>query len=93
MKTWQVQASGEEFVRGGVKDSFELCGFVQAEGPDEAFQKALIIAKRMHPEIAHIDKQGWPKPVINADEIEDATGLRGIKIDIVEIYWDNDEIS
>ncbi|ULU24455.1 hypothetical protein [Dyella terrae] len=89
MKTWQVLGYGEGFVRGERVLGFELSGLVFAEGPNEAFKKAIALAKREWPEISQADKEGFPRPVINADEVDEVTGQLIIDGERVELFWDD----
>jgi len=88
MKTWQVLGRGEGFVHGKSTLGFELSGFVLADDPNEAFEKAITIAKREWPEISQAEKKEFPRPVINADEVVEVTGLRFVDEERVELFWD-----
>ncbi|MGO4505350.1 hypothetical protein [Dyella sp. 2YAF14] len=88
MKTRQVIGRGEGFVRGESILGFELSGFVLADGPDDAFAKAVTLAKRKWPEISQVEKDKFPRPVINADEVAEVTSGLVIGEDRVELFWD-----
>jgi hypothetical protein len=87
MKIWQVLGRGEGFIRGGKTLGFELSGFVSADGPNEAFEKAISLAEREWPEISQAETQAIPRAVINADEVEDVTGRLTVEVDRVELSW------
>lgn len=88
MKTWQILGRGEGFIRGERVVGFELSGFVLANGPDEAFEKAITIAKRDWAEISQAEKEGFPRPVINADEVVEVTGGLIVREDQVDLIWE-----
>jgi hypothetical protein len=87
MKIWQVLGRGEGFIRGGKTLGFELSGFVSADGPNEAFEKAISLAEREWPEISQAETQAIPRAVINADEVQDVTGRLTVEVDRVELSW------
>ena len=87
IKRWQVLGFGEGFYRSGAKVGFELSGFIIAADPDEAFLKAVSIAKRDFPEIAQADANEFPKPVINAEEIQEAGQPSNGETDSIEVHW------
>ncbi|MBB6187640.1 hypothetical protein [Rhodanobacter sp. MP7CTX1] len=60
MKIWQVPGQGEGFVRGGKTLGFELSGLVSADGPNEAFEKAISLAEREWPDICQAETKGIP---------------------------------
>ena len=92
-KVWQVLGTGEGFVRNGVRAGFDLSGFVYASNPNTAWTRAIEIARARWPEIAQTDATDFPRPVVNADEIEDASRLDlGLaEIDHVVIIWEGEE--
>ena len=85
MKIWQVLGRGEGFIRDGRLLGFELSGFVSADGPNEAFEKAIFLASHQWPEIVQSDKEGL---VINADEVINVTWRLTAEIDGIELFWD-----
>lgn len=85
MKTWQVLAIGEGFDRLGIKMSFELSGLINAPDPDNAFSKAVEIAKADFPEIKQANVIGFPRPMINSEEIQEVSS--NIETDKIEIHW------
>jgi hypothetical protein len=87
MKNWQVLAHGERFVRGGSIMGFELSGFVTAEGPDEAFLKAVSLARVQHPELKQAESPSFPKPVINVEEVQECSMAPASELDRVEVHW------
>ncbi|WP_266160738.1 hypothetical protein [Dyella silvatica] len=88
MKIWQVLGRGEGFVRDGRLSGFELNGVVSADGPNEAFEKAISLAKLEWPELAQSDEKRLPWAVINADEVEDITARLSVDVDMIELFWD-----
>ena len=88
MKTWQVLGRGEGFVHGESVLGFELSGFVLANDPNEAFEKAITLAKREWPEISQAEKEEFPRPVINVDEVVQVTGDLIVGEDRIELFWD-----
>lgn len=89
MKTWQVLGYGEGFLHAKRIVGFELSGFVFAEDANEAFEKAIALAKRDWPEISQAEKVDFPRPVINADEIVEVTGRLTVDEERVELIWDD----
>ena len=87
MKIWQVAAQGEGFQRNGSNAAFELSGFILAATADEAFTKAVHIAKQQFVELGQAGYSDHPRAVINADEIEEFSGVPSSGIDQVEIHW------
>ena len=88
MKIWHVLGRGEGFVHDGTVLGFELSGFVSADGPNQAFEKAISLAKGEWPEISQAEKSGFPKAVINADEVGEVTGRLNVDLDRIELFWD-----
>lgn len=89
MKTWQVLGRGEGFVHGESVLGFELSGLVTADGPNEAFEKAIALAKREWPEISQAENKEFSGPVINAEEVVEVTGLMTVEEERVELLWDD----
>lgn len=88
MKTWQILGRGEGFVRSESVLGFELSGFVLADGLNEAFEKAITLAKREWPEISQAEKEELPRAVISADEVVEVTGGLIVGEERVELFWD-----
>jgi hypothetical protein len=95
-KVWQALGTGEGFERNGVGAGFEISGFVWAKDANEAWQRAISIASSQWTELAQADREGRPpgqlRAVINADEVQDASGLQfdPAEIDCVELTWDGE---
>jgi hypothetical protein len=92
-KVWQIAARGEGFVRNGLVGSFALTGFVRGVDANDAWERAIAIARSRWIEIAQSDGEGVPRAVINVDEIEDASRLQldPALIDEVEVLWEGDD--
>jgi NADPH-dependent glutamate synthase beta subunit-like oxidoreductase len=88
MKLWQVLGRGEGFIRDGRIQGFELSGVVAAVDPNEAFEKAILLAKSEWPEISQSERKGSPRAVINASEVEDVTARLTVDVDRIELRWD-----
>lgn len=86
MGTWQVTAVGWDFMKDGVQHDCELFGIVRANNPDEAFFKVCSIAMQDHRELQQAMEQ-FPRPVINADEIQEVPETLFIVADQVEVFW------
>lgn len=86
MRVWQVLALGTGFIRDGIEQGCEIAGFVRADSPDDAFSKACNIAMKVHPELLQATGR-FPRPVINAEEIEELFQVDGMDIEKVEVYW------
>lgn len=86
MSVWQVTAVGWGFMKDGVQQDCELLGFVRANNPDEAFSKVCNIAIQNHPELLQATGT-FPRPVINADEIQEVPETQFSGPDQVELYW------
>ena len=86
MATWHVQIRGERFWREGHECNFELSGVVYAANPNEAFSRAVTLAQVVHPELAQVStpRSG---PVINADEISEASGEERTVTEEIELVW------
>ena len=87
MNTWQVLARGEGFRRNGSAMRFELSGFVSAPDPNAAFAKAVHIAKKDFVEIGQAEQPGFPRAVINAEEIQEYSGTPVYELDKIKILW------
>ena len=86
MGIWQVSAVGWGFSKSGTEQDCEIAGLVRADDPDDAFSKACEIAKVLAPEL--LQPAGpFPRPVINAEEIQEVPDPEGLGIDKVEVYW------
>ncbi|HEY4081746.1 MAG TPA: hypothetical protein VGM81_13725 [Burkholderiaceae bacterium] len=86
MKLWQVLIIGEGFRLADETRRFELTGIVEAVGANDAFSKACELAMRVHPELAQATGP-FPRPVINADEIQEIQRRDDIEVDTVELEW------
>lgn len=86
MSVWQVAAVGWGFMKDGVQHDCELSGLVRANNPDEAFSKVCNIAIQDHPELLQATGP-FPRPVINADEIQEVPETQLVGADQVELYW------
>jgi hypothetical protein len=86
MGVWQVAAVGWGFVKDGVQHDCELSGLVHANDPDEAFSKVCSLAMEEHPELLQATGP-FPRPVINADEIEEVPEAWLVGADQVELHW------
>jgi hypothetical protein len=86
MSAWQVAAAGWGFMKDGVRQDCELSGLVRANNPDEAFSKVCNIALQDHPELLQATGP-FPRPVINADEIQEVPDSQLAGADQVELYW------
>lgn len=88
MKMWQILGYGKGFLRANRETGFSLDGFVYAESANEAFDRAIALAKREWPEIAQVEQVDLPRPVINAGEIvEVKEEVNGVE-EGVELLWD-----
>ena len=90
MNVWQVQIEGEGFTRENVEMSFELSGNVFAENPDQAFSKAVTLAKIENPELAQAEQKypvGVRRPVINVQEIIEINNLPNTEVEKIELVW------
>ena len=87
MNIWQVLARGEGFHRNGSAMRFELSGFVSATDPNAAFAKAVHIAKQDFVEIGQAEQPGFPRAVINAEEVQECPGMPVHQLDKIEILW------
>jgi hypothetical protein len=88
MGIYQVQIWGDGFFRQGKKCSFELGGIIEASTVEEAFARAVNLAKRAHPDLAqadHAPSQGGA--VINVDEIEEFPNAPKSTIGKIELHW------
>lgn len=91
MKVWQILAYGKGFLRANREAGFCLEGFVYADSSNEAFDRAIALAKRDWPEIAQAEQGDFPRPVINADEIDEfKSEVYGVE-EGVELIWDEQE--
>lgn len=91
MKMWQILGYGKGFLRANRETGFSLDGFVYAESANEAFDRAIALAKREWPEIAQVEQGDLPRPVINADEIDEFKNeVDGVE-EGVELIWDEQE--
>lgn len=86
MRVWQVLSIGAGFIRDSIEQGCEIAGFVRADSPDDAFSKACKIAMKLHPELLQATGP-FPRPVINAEEIEEIFQAEGMGIEKVEVYW------
>ena len=86
MGTWQVAAVGWDFMKDGVQHDCELAGLVRANNPGEAFSKVCSIAMQDHPELQQATGP-FPRPGINADEIQEVCETQLIGADQVEVFW------
>jgi hypothetical protein len=86
MAVWQVSAVGWAFIKGGVEQDCEISGFVRADDPDDAFSRVCAIARTLHPELLQAGGP-FPRPVINAEEVQEVPETEGRDIDKVEVYW------
>jgi len=66
---------------------FELSGFVSAPDPNAAFVKAVHIAKKDFVEIGQAEQPGFPRAVINAEEIQEYSGTPVYELDKIKILW------
>jgi hypothetical protein len=92
-RVWQVIGTGEGFVRNGVRAGFDLSGFVCADDPNTAWTRAMEIARTRWPELAQADAEGFPRAVVNANEIEDASrlDLDPAEVDRIAIAWEGEQ--
>lgn len=91
MKMWQILGYGEGFLTANREAGFCLDGFVYADSANEAFERAIALAKRKWPEIAQAEQVDLPRPVINADEIVEVKDeVNGVE-EGVELLWDEQE--
>jgi hypothetical protein len=86
MGVWQVSAVGWGFMKGGTKQDCEITGLVRADDPDDAFSRACAIAKILDPELLQAVGP-FPRPVINAEEIQELPCTEGVDIDKVQVCW------
>ena len=86
MGTWQVLAVGRGFMKDSVEHDYELSGLVRAKDPADAFSTACGMAMRDHPELLQAAGQ-FPRPVINAEEIQEVPATRLIGADQIELHW------
>lgn len=86
MGTWQVTAIGWGFMKDGVEHDCELSGLVRAEDSNDAFSKVCSLAMRDHPELLQAAGP-FPRPVINAEEIQAVPNTRLIGADQIELHW------
>ncbi len=90
MNVWQVQIEGEGFAHGKVEMSFALSGNVFAENPDQAFSKAVALAKIENPELAQAERKypvGVRHPVINVQEIIEINSPSNTVVEKIELVW------
>ena len=93
MRIWEISAYGEGFLRANKELGFCMNGFVYADDANNAFLRAIALAKRHWPEISQAEKIGFPRPVINAEEIHEVKGeLSGVE-EGVDLLWDEQEES
>lgn len=83
MKAWSVIILGEGFLRASQECNFELTGVVHAVDPNAAFQRAVTLAKARHVELSQADLPR-PGPVINADEINEASNDN---VEDLQLIW------
>lgn len=86
MGVWKVSAVGWSFMKSGKERDCEIAGFVRADDPGDAFSRACSIASIFAPELLQAAGP-FPRPVINAEEIQELASSEGIDIDKVEVYW------
>jgi hypothetical protein len=85
---WEISAYGERFLRTDKELGFCLSGFVYA---NNAFLRAIALARQDSPEISQAERVDFPRPVINAEEIHEVTGeLNGVE-EGVDLFWDEQE--
>lgn len=72
--------------KSGREQGCEIAGFVRANDPDDAFSKTCTLAKVLAPEILQAAGP-FPRPVTNAEEIQEVPDTEGLDIDKVEVYW------
>ena len=73
---------------------FELDGFISANNPQSAFDKAINLAQQEFPEIKqaeNIENKPPPVPVINAEEIDEFSDAPQGEIDKIEINWHEEQ--
>jgi hypothetical protein len=87
IKIWSVTICGEGFLRQNSNMGFELSGYIKATDPNEALLKAIKLAKQEYFEISQLEKEVNPKPVINAEEIQEFADAPQDEVDKIEIYW------
>nr|WP_315212597.1 hypothetical protein [uncultured Duganella sp.] len=90
MSVWQVSAVGWGFAKSGKEPHCEIAGFVCADDHDETFSKACAIAKVIAPELLQAVGP-FPRPVINAEQIQEVPETEGLEISKVEVYWTGKE--
>ncbi|MFP5392048.1 MAG: hypothetical protein ACLGI6_10990 [Gammaproteobacteria bacterium] len=86
MSMWQVAAVGWGFMKDGGQQDCELSGLVRANNPDEAFSKVCSIAMQDYPELQQATGP-FPRPVVNADEIQEVFETQLVGVDHVELFW------
>ena len=92
-RLWHVLGFGEGFTRNGTTSSVEITGLVRAVDPSRAWEKAVALARIQSPEIAQTDSSAVPRPVLNCDEINEATSpqMDMTHVDQVELHWNGNE--
>jgi hypothetical protein len=91
MGRWEISACGEGFLRADKELGFFLNGFVCAGNANKAFLRVVALAKQDCPEISQAEKVGFPRPVINAEEIHEVTGELSDAQEGVNLFWDEQE--
>ncbi|MEO6281534.1 hypothetical protein [Roseateles sp.] len=86
-RTWQVQLSGEGFVREGQTSSFELSAVVCAQNAQAALEAAVILAAQKHPELLQAVRGHGVGPRINVDEIQQIDATMASLGDVFEVHW------
>ena len=86
MIVWRVVAVGCGFKKDGVQHDCELSGLVRADNINDAFSKTCNIAMQNHPELLQ-SSGSFPRPTINAEEIQEVPEALLVGADRVELHW------
>ena len=86
MIVWRVVAVGCGFKKDGVQHDCELSGLVRANNINDAFSRTCTIAMQNHPELLQ-SSSSFPRPTINAEEIQEVPEALLVGADRVELHW------
>ena len=90
-KFWTVTIFGSGFLRQNNRMGFELGGIVEAADPSDAVSVAVSLATQRYPELDQAKTGSIPRPVINAEEIEEFEDAPPSEINKVDVIWYVDE--